>query len=47
MSKKLTKEEFIKKANEVHKGKYNYDNVEYVNCDTKVCIICPEHGEFW
>jgi hypothetical protein len=46
MSKKLTKEEFIKKANEVHKGKYNYDNVEYVNCDTKVCIICPEHGEF-
>lgn len=47
MSKKLTKEEFIKKANEVHKGKYNYDNVEYVNCDTKVCIICPDHGEFW
>ena len=47
MSKKLTKEEFIKKANEVHKGKYNYDNVGYVNCDTKVCIICPEHGEFW
>ena len=44
---KLSKEEFIKKANEKHGGKYNYDKVEYVNNATKVCIICPEHGEFW
>lgn len=27
--------------------KYDYSKVEYVNCDTKVCIICPIHGEFW
>ena len=47
MSKKLTKEEFIKKANEVHDGKYDYSKVKYVNNKTKVCIICPEHGEFW
>ena len=39
-------EEWIKKANEVHKGKYNYSKVEYKNARTKVCIICPEHGEF-
>ena len=44
---RLSKEEFIKKANEIHKGKYNYDKVEYKNRMTKVCIICPNHGEFW
>ena len=42
-----TKEEFIKKACEKHKGKYNYSKVKYVNNRTKVCIICHEHGEFW
>ena len=47
MPKKLTKEEFIKKANEKHNGKYDYSNVVYVNSTTKVCIICPEHDEFW
>ena len=26
---------------------YDYSKVEYVNYETKVCIICPEHGEFW
>ncbi len=47
MGKKKTKEEFIKEATEKHKGKYDYSNVEYVNTDTKVCIICHDHGEFW
>lgn len=47
MPKKLTKEEIICKAKEVHKDKYDYSKVEYINSDTKVCIICPEHGEFW
>ena len=32
---------------EIHKGKYDYSKVEYKNAKTKVCIICPEHGEFW
>ena len=39
--------EFIEKAKSIHSNKYDYSKVEYVNCDTKVCIICPEHGEFW
>lgn len=43
----LTKEEFIKKARKEHGDKYDYSKVDYVNCETKVCIICPEHGEFW
>ena len=46
-SRRLTTEEFIKKAREIHGDKYDYSNVEYVNASTKVCIICPEHGEFW
>lgn len=43
----LDKELFIKRANEIHDGKYDYSKVEYINNRTKVCIICPEHGEFW
>lgn len=39
--------EFIEKAKSVHGNKYDYSKVKYVNCHTKVCIICPEHGEFW
>lgn len=38
---------FLEKANSVHHGKYDYGKTEYVNNRTKVCIICPEHGEFW
>ena len=43
----FTTAEFIIKAKEVHGNKYDYSKVEYVNTDTKVCIICPIHGEFW
>lgn len=47
MGKRLTTKEFIEKAKKVHGDKYDYSKVEYVNSDTKVCIICPKHGEFW
>ena len=46
-NKKYTLEEFIKKANQIHGDKYDYSNVKYINANTKVCIICKEHGEFW
>ena len=39
--------EFIWKAIQKHGYKYDYRKVEYINNKTKVCIICPEHGEFW
>jgi very-short-patch-repair endonuclease len=45
--KKSTLQEFIEKARKVHGNKYDYSKVEYKNTRTKVCIICPEHGEFW
>ena len=40
------KEEFIKKAIEKYNNKYDYSKVKYINNRTKVCIICPIHGEF-
>ena len=46
-SQRLTNEDFIAKAHEVHGNKYDYSKVNYVNSHTDVCIICPEHGEFW
>lgn len=44
---RLTTKEFIDRADSVHNGKYDYSKVEYINTSTKVCIKCPEHGEFW
>lgn len=43
----LTKEEFICKSIDKHGYKYDYSKVEYTNNHSKVCIICPIHGEFW
>ncbi len=44
---KLTNEIFIKRSKKVHSNKYDYSKVECKGTDDKVCIICPEHGEFW
>ena len=44
---KYTTEEFIEKARKVHGDKYDYSKVKYIDGRTKVCIICPIHGEFW
>lgn len=46
MGHKLTTEEFIERAKVFH-PEYDYSKVVYVNSHTKVCIICPIHGEFW
>ena len=47
MSKRKSNDEFIGEAQLIHHNKYDYSKVEYANNKTKVCIICPEHGEFW
>jgi hypothetical protein len=36
---------FLKKLEELHTD-YDYSNVDYINSNTKICIICREHGEF-
>lgn len=38
--------EWIEKARMIHKGKYDYSKVVYVNVKTPVTIICKKHGEF-
>lgn len=44
---KQNKEEWVKKAKEIHGNKYDYSKVVYKGWNEKVCIICPIHGEFW
>jgi very-short-patch-repair endonuclease len=44
--KRLTTEEYIMKAIEVHGNTYDYSNVVYVNRRTNVKITCKKHGDF-
>lgn len=46
MRKSKTTSEFIQDSIKVHGNKYDYSLVKYINCRTKVNIICPIHGEF-
>ena len=43
----LNTEAFIERSIDIHGSKYDYSKTNYFNNSTKVCIICPEHGEFW
>ena len=43
---RMTLNDFVKKCDKIHNKKYNYSLVNYIDNDTKVKIICPEHGEF-
>jgi len=44
--KKGTTEEFISKASAVHGDRYDYSKVQYTDSQSKVIIICPDHGGF-
>jgi hypothetical protein len=46
MSEKTTLNTFIERAKNVHGEKYDYKKVDYKTTETKVIIICKEHGEF-
>ena len=46
MSRRVTTEEFITMARIMHKDKYDYSLVDYIDSTAKVKIICPEHGIF-
>lgn len=43
--RRLTQEEVIERFRKTHGDKYDYSKMVYVNSRTKVCIICPKHGE--
>lgn len=46
LNRRMPFEEFKKKANEVHNGKYKYVEESYISASDKLKIICPLHGEF-
>jgi hypothetical protein len=45
--KKLTTEEFILRAKQIHNNKYDYSKSIYLSSKDKIEIICPLHGSFW
>lgn len=42
----LGRSNFISRAILIH-PEYDYSNIEYVNIQTKVCVTCPTHGDFY
>ena len=47
MAKRLTTAQFVVRADVVHNGTFDYSEVEYAGNNSKVKIICSEHGAFW
>jgi conserved hypothetical protein len=43
----LSSDEFIKRANDIHKNLYDYSKIEYVDTKTKIKIVCKIHGSFF
>ena len=41
---RVSKKEFIERANKIHNNKYDYSKVEYKTVNDKVTIVCPIHG---
>lgn len=39
-------DQFIKECQDVHKNRYDYSKVVYINSNKKINIICNIHGEF-
>lgn len=46
-NRKKTLEEFIEDSVAIHGDLYDYSNVEYINCRTKVKILCKFHNEIF
>ena len=46
MAVRKTTKDFIKQSKDIHKDRYDYSMVNYINNKTKVEIICKEHGIF-
>lgn len=43
----IARKKVLQKAKELHKNKYDYSRVVFVNVSDKVEILCPIHGSFW
>lgn len=44
--RRMTTEEFIKKAKDKHENFYSYKKSNYINSRTKITITCPIHSDF-
>ena len=44
-SRSMSIDEFLKRANEIHKGKYDYSNLNYQGLTKNINFICPIHGD--
>lgn len=44
--KKITQEELINKAKELHDNFYSYEKTILVNTKTNIIVTCPNHGDF-
>lgn len=40
-------DKFIERSQQVHNFKYGYEKSRYIDCETKIEICCPLHGNFW
>lgn len=49
VKKKLTwtQEKFLEEAEKVNNGQYDLSKVKYINNNTKIEIVCKEHGSYW
>jgi hypothetical protein len=43
---RLTTDEFVRRARLLHRDRYGYDAVDYINMTTKVTVTCKEHQGF-
>jgi hypothetical protein len=44
--RRLTQQAVIESIKKIHRDKYDLSKVRYVNRRTKICVICPIHGEW-
>lgn len=49
VKEKLTwsQEKFLEEAEKVNKGRCDLSKVKYINNNTKIEVVCPEHGSYW
>lgn len=45
-TKKLTQQEFLDRAKQIHGKKYSYAKTKYIDIISTIIITCPKHGDF-
>lgn len=44
---RMDTEKYIQEERKVHGDRYGVEKVDYIDANTKICLVCKEHGEFW